>query len=298
METHNQWLMINTEAMMDRPGGASEALDVCRRAKRLGYNGVVLWDTNLWERDLEPPYMANAEALKAGLKELTFSVFLQMCPQGAVLARWNGDESVLEPRPARPFKEERNYRYMCLSHPGVHKIWEEQLRRAEQIYHPTGYLLQYNELMVAGTDERCRATGKTPGELLADHMRKTAELCRRVSPGCVVSIWDDMFDPYHNALNHYFHAAGSFHGSCEGVDKDIVVFDWNWSISSYRFWSARGNRQIIPGFYDRQLTWKSEVSLARQARDVPGVVGWMYTTWENDFSGLKDYGEIAGFGGA
>lgn len=293
---NNRWLMINTEDMMARPGGAAEAIAVCRRAKELGYNGVLVWDSNLWDRDLPEPYMANAQTLKAGLKDLDFTLFMVMCPQGAALIRWTGDDSICEPRPEHPARQEKNYRYMCLSHPGIHRVWEEQLRRAEGIYHPTGWQLQYNELMVAGTDERCRATGKTPGELLADHARKTLEICRRVSPGCVVSVWNDIFDPNHNARDHYFHAAGSFRGSWRGLDADVLVMDWNWSISSFRFWSNRGNRQIIPGFYDGQLGMSREKDLVRQARRISGVVGWMYTTWSNDFSKLKTYGDFCGFG--
>src|SRR5438093_12539549 len=52
-----QWLMVEDEPMLDRPGGAAEVLEVCRRAKATGYNGLVLWDSHLWERQLPPGYL-------------------------------------------------------------------------------------------------------------------------------------------------------------------------------------------------------------------------------------------------
>src|SRR4051812_1966179 len=59
-----QWLMVEDEPMMDRPGGAAEVVEICRRAKAAGYNGLMLWDSHLWERQLPAGYMENAETLK------------------------------------------------------------------------------------------------------------------------------------------------------------------------------------------------------------------------------------------
>jgi hypothetical protein len=292
----NLWLMLNTEKMMEQPGGAAEAVSICRTARALGYNGVLLWDSHLWERELPAAYMANAELLKKGLRELDLTLIIKMCPHSAGIARWSGDETMLEPRPERPAREERNYRFMCLSHPGIIPLWEEQLRRAESIYQPTGWHLQYNELMVAGQCDHCRATGKTPGQLLASHMRRTTAMCRRVSPGCAIAVWDDMFDPFHNARDRYFHAAGTFRGSWEGVDRDVLILNWNWWPGSFRFWSNRGNRQIISGFYDGQMKLQDETDLIDRVRGLRNVVGWMYTSWINDFRQLQRFSTLSGFG--
>src|SRR4051812_31759302 len=62
-----QWLMVEDEPMLDIPGGAAQVLEICRRAKATGYNGLILWDSHLWERQLPPGYLENAEMLKRGL---------------------------------------------------------------------------------------------------------------------------------------------------------------------------------------------------------------------------------------
>src|SRR5262245_40639403 len=58
----NRWMMVEAEPMMDRVGGGQQILALCRRGQRVGYNGLLLWDSNLWERDLPFAYMENARA--------------------------------------------------------------------------------------------------------------------------------------------------------------------------------------------------------------------------------------------
>ena len=56
------------------------------------------------------------------------------------------------------------------------------------------------------------------------------------------------------------------------------------------FFAGRGHRQIIAGYYDADdlsnfQQWDSA------ARDVDGVIGFMYTTWQAKFRLLEKYGE-------
>jgi hypothetical protein len=297
LSTNNQWVMIETEPMLDHPGGSDEVLEICRRSKAIGYNGLVLWDSHLWERELPEGYLENAERLKAGLHQLGFTLMVQMCPRGLANARWSGDPTMVEPRPARPHPDEKDYRYLCLAHPGIHQVWEEQIVRAEEIYHPIGWLLNYDEIRVAGTDERCRQSGKTPGQLLGEHARKAIAMCRRVTPGRVVALWSDMFDPNFNANSNYerkFHVVGSFAGSTVAIDRDVLLLQWNDKPVSFGFWSRRGNRMIVPLFFDHEITPGQESSLMRVARRTPGVIGWMYYTTQRQYTEVEAYGRQYG----
>lgn len=293
-----RWLMIEAGEMTHSPGGGQRVVQICQRAAKAGYNGLLLWDDNLWNRDLPSSYPETAEIIKKGLADLHFSLMLEMCPRGISLVRWSGDDSICEPRPSHPHPLTRNYRYLCLSHPGVIPIWEEQIKRAEEIYHPLGYLLQYDELRVCGDDQRCRESGKTPGKLLAEHAKQTIAMCRRVAPHTVIAVWNDMFDPCHNAqLVPYFHVKQGFDGAWEGIDKDVLIFNFNDKIESFSYWAKRGNRQLIPGYFDGELGIKTESELIRKARAYPNVIGWMYTSWESNYNQLEAYGGISGFGG-
>jgi hypothetical protein len=289
----NRWMMVEAEPLMDRIGGGDQVVALCRRGRRVGYNGLLLWDSNLWERELPAAYMENARVLKAGLRELGFTLVVQMCPRGQSVARWSGDWSMVEPRPIDPHPEEKDYRYLCLAHPGVIPVWEEQIRRAEEIYHPMGWLLQYDEIRVAGTDARCRATGRTPGSLLRDHVQRAVAMVRRVTPGRLVAVWSDMFDPYFNATTRrYYHVNGSLAAAAGAVDRDVLILSWNDKPESFPYWSSRGNRQIVPLYFDHDdMTPAQERSLIQTAVRYPGVVGWMYATWRRQYFELEAYGQ-------
>jgi hypothetical protein len=121
-------------------------------------------------------------------------------------------------------------------------------------------------------------------------------MVRRVRPDGIVAVWNDMFDPHHNAKKgNYYHVRGGFYGAWEGIDRDVLVLNWNDNLASVDFWERRGNRQIICGYYDGELGMQREGEFIRQARRRPGVVGYMYTTWEANFSALKPYLSLSGF---
>lgn len=277
---------------MAKAGGAGEIVRLCDRAAKAGYNGLLLWDSNLWDRELPWSYSANARALQESVDRLHFAFFVEMAPCRDALGEWAAADSVLEPRPPDPHPDEKNRRWLCLSTPVVFDIWEKQLRRAAELYHPTGWLLGYDELMVAARDERCRATGKSAGQLLAEHARRATALVRKLTPGAVAAVWNDMFDPNANARERYYHAAGGFAGSWDGLDPEVLVVNWTPSLESLRFWSGRGNRQVIAGYYDRRLGSDREAAFTAAARQLPGVGGWMYTTWENNYRDLESFGAV------
>ncbi len=293
-----RWLMIEAGPIMSQPGGGERVMEICRRGARAVFNGLLLWDNTLWFRRLPDGYMQNARTVIAGLKELNFTLVLEMCPRGQGLAEWAGDPTVVEPRSAKPTPEERNYRYLCLAHPGVMMIWDAQLKRAKEIYDPDGWMLQYDELRVSGDDARCKASGKKPGQLLAEHAEEAIAMCRRYTPGGIVAIWNDMFDPHHNARpGDYYHVKGGFSGAWDGIDREVLVINWNSSLKSFDFWARRGNPQVIAGFYDGEMGPVKEAEFVRQARQRPGVVGYMYTTWQANFRDLQPYLALTGFNG-
>lgn len=296
LSSHNQWMMVETEPIMNRPGGGELVVEYCRRGKAVGYNGLVLWDSHLWDNPLPAAYMENARALKEGLHRLGFTLMVEMCPRGYCVAQWSGDESMVEPRPIDPHPEEKNYRYICLAHPGVFDVWEAQLRRADEIYHPVGWLLQYDEIRVAGLDRRCRQSGRSPGELLRDHVQKAVAMVRRVTPGRTIAVWSDMFDPNFNATSKkYYHVNGSLAAAAGAVDRDVLILSWNDKAISYSYWANRGNKQIVPLYFDHDdLTPAQEQALVRAAVRQPGVIGWLYSTWKRQYQELENYGETYG----
>ncbi len=101
-----------------------------------------------------------------------------------------------------------------------------------------------------------------------------------------------MFDPHHNAVNSYYLVNGSLKGSWEGLSKEVIIANWNSgkASDSLKFFAGRGHSQVIAGYYDADdlgnfRTWDAA------ARGVPGVFGFMYTTWQSKYSLLEQYGQ-------
>ncbi len=82
-----------------------------------------------------------------------------------------------------------------------------------------GILLMYDEIRQMNSCARCRAKNMTAGELLAWSVGKTAGIYNSVLPGAPLYVWNDMFDPNHNAVNNFYFVEGDIGGLVEGVAR-------------------------------------------------------------------------------
>ncbi|HZU38648.1 MAG TPA: hypothetical protein VFA18_22165, partial [Gemmataceae bacterium] len=142
----------------------------------------------------------------------------------------------------------------------------------------------------------CQDRHKTPGELLADNVHRCAEILREVNPKAQVLVWSDMFDPHHNAVDHYYLVNGSLRGSWEGLKPEVVIANWNsgQAAASLKWFADRGHRQLIAGYYDDGTDNLRHWNQA--ARGVPKITGFMYTTWQHRYGDLAAYGRALGGG--
>jgi len=184
-----------------------------------------------------------------------------------------------------------SYVACCLSEPKVYDLLRDQAKRVNDLYHPKTFFMQHDELRVANWCHACRSRNLTAGALLADNVRRCTEILREVNPDAEVVVWSDMFDPNHNAVKDYYLVRGTLEGSWEGLDRSVIVANWNAgkAKASLDFFADRGHRQILAGYYDGDdnfATWNDA------ARGVGGVVGFMYTTWQNRYDDLARYGRL------
>jgi len=183
----------------------------------------------------------------------------------------------------------------CMSEPKVYEIIKWQIDRVRKHLRPDGYFMQHDEIRVAGWDAACAARKLTCGQVLADNVRRCTAIIRKADPGKPIYVWSDMFDPHHNArkAGRYYLVKGDgpWHGSWEGLEKDVVVVNWHnhqpGRAQSLRHFAGRGHRQVLAGYYDapvgRIAEWLAE------ARRVKGVVGVMYTTWRRNYDDLEAF---------
>lgn len=180
----------------------------------------------------------------------------------------------------------------CLGEQKVFDIVKWQVEQVKKHLAPDGYMLSHDEIRVGGWDPACTEFARSPGEALAKNVRKCTQILKANDPGKPVYVWSDMFDPFHNAQSkgYYYLVKGEapWTGSWKGLDRDTIVVNWNMSDNvrhkSLDFFAGRGHKQILAGFYDGggvdMLTWIKEAK---------SPLGVMYTTWQGDFSALREF---------
>lgn len=178
-----------------------------------------------------------------------------------------------------------------LDDPKVFVILADQVKRVNDLFAPKTWFLSHDEIRVTGWDKDAVGSKKSPGERLAANVRRCVEIVRAASPKARAAVWSDMFDPYHNAVDNYYLVNGSWKGSWEGLSKDMIIANWNSgkAAQSLKLFADRGHPQVLSGFYD-SAGLKGFTNWDAAAKGVPGVVGFMYTTWRSDFNQLEAYG--------
>ena len=181
----------------------------------------------------------------------------------------------------------------CIAEPKTVQLLADQAQRLKDLFAAPGYMMSHDEFRTLGWDESCRKSGHTPGELLAENARQCRDLLRPAT----AYVWNDMFDPFHNAVpGPYYLVNGPWTGSWEGLDKDVVIVNWNYGKrdQSLKFFADRGHKQVIAGYYDGGQDTKKWLESAGK---VKGVIGIMYTTWRNDYSKMEEFAREVGSGG-
>ena len=181
----------------------------------------------------------------------------------------------------------------CLSDDAVFQYFEDTLKGINKVFHPKKIFVSHDEIRLADQCELCRSHKLTAGGILADHVRKCVKLVHETAPDAEVVDWSDMFDPYHNAVDKYYLVGSTLAKSWEGLDKSVIVANWNSgkASESLKFFDGRGHRQVIAGYYDADDVNAEVAHWAEAARGVGGVRGYMYTTWRNDYKDLEKYAE-------
>ena len=187
---------------------------------------------------------------------------------------------------------------VCLAETKVWPYVEEQVKWMKDNVDPDMYFMGFDEMRVGGWDDSCVKSGKTCGQLLADTVARMIATIKKIDPGKPVTTWNDMFDPYHNASPNFtqyylLKGGGPWAGSWEGLSSDVVIINWaRRKTENLKFFSDRGNQQILAGYYDHDKDGAMITEWLNSAKGKPGLVGVMYTTWINDFSQMKPWSEF------
>jgi hypothetical protein len=180
----------------------------------------------------------------------------------------------------------------CPSEPQTMDLMRDQAKRMTALWQPRGFMMSHDEWRVMNWCDACMKRDLDAGPMVAQNARDCTGILSAANPHGSIYVWNDMFDPAHNARNHYYLVRGDLTGSWEGLDKKVVIMNWNLGKlhESLQFFAGRGHRQVIAGYYDAKVERLRDHLAA--AKDVPGVIGVMYTTWKHNYSDLEAFAQI------
>lgn len=202
---------------------------------------------------------------------------------------------------------------ISLEDPKTMEVLEIDLKNCIKVWQPQAFMLNYDEIRVAGWEPQPDGKQLKPGELLAQHFKRACELVRKHVPNAKLYTWSDMFTPHHNARpfsekGYYYLVNGNWDGAWEGVDKDIGILNWYApKTDGIKFFADRGHEQILCGFYDVKTTEQMKNNIGnwmKVSAGQPKIHGFMYTTWHANYKHLDEYFKLVdayetwGLGGA
>lgn len=182
---------------------------------------------------------------------------------------------------------------ICPSEPKTYELLKDEYQRVNKLLSPSSLFLSHDEIRVGNWCDACMKRNLTPGQQLADNVRKCIQIVKTGNPKARLFIWSDMFDPNHNARGDYYLVNGSWEGSWAGLSSDVVIVDWYFGArkQTLPFFEGRGHKQLLAEYYDGPVqnirTWLDD------AKNVKGVCGVMYTTWQQDYSQLEAFAKAA-----
>jgi hypothetical protein len=181
---------------------------------------------------------------------------------------------------------------ICLSEPKTLELLRDQAKRMVAAWGAKGYFMSHDEIRVFNWDKACQDKHSTPGDILAENVRACIGILRDVNPGGDIYVWSDMFDPKHNAHDNYYLVNGDLAGSWHGLDKDVIIVPWDFDerADALKWFESLGNRMVIAGYYDADPN--NVKQWLQDAKPVKGVIGIMYTTWENNYDDLEKFGRL------
>ncbi|MDD5521175.1 MAG: hypothetical protein PHI84_10190 [Kiritimatiellae bacterium] len=181
---------------------------------------------------------------------------------------------------------------VCMSEPKLYDFWRESAIAVKKHLNSDKWFLSMDEIRAGGSCAACKARNQSMGEILGDCITKQIKIIREVKPAAKVYIWSDMLDPNHNAHGNYYLVDGDFTNSWNHVPKDLIICCWYFKMRepSMQFFSGLGFETLAGAYYDGD-TMDNINGWIKTVNETPKCQGIMYTTWQNKYKLLPDFGD-------
>jgi hypothetical protein len=169
-------------------------------------------------------------------------------------------------------------------------IIKDNAKRLYQLFDkPRAFFYNIDEWRVAFWDPECIAKYNSAGDYLADVARKIEAELRALDPTLEIYVWNDMYDPYHNAIKSYYMVNGSLEGSHSGLSPQTVIMNWIPNReANQRFWGGLDPlypkvsfEQVLADYYGSLDRIKASLAILDklELEQVRRVSGFMFTQW-------------------
>lgn len=179
---------------------------------------------------------------------------------------------------------------VCPSDPALYDLLYHTSNSVYNLYKNTSFMMGHDEIRNFGWDKSCKDRNLSAADILADNLIKCDSILNLSSPNLQKYVWSDMFDSLHNAHDEYYMINGDLTGIWNKIPKHISIVNWNGgnASKSLNFFNKLGFSQITSPYYDTKDA--SNIRAWRKAQaGISNIDGMMYTTWQNDYSYLKEF---------
>ncbi len=163
----------------------------------------------------------------------------------------------------------------CPSNPETYRVVFDLFDEVLELFRPRWFHIGHDEITFVpiGVCERCRATGKTAWQLLAEDIRRLSDYLK--ARGIErVAMWCDQLEPDRTGGYAPFFT----HFAADLIPKDIVLFCWHYDARPTFPWLTRhkdkGFEVVACGWYHTQNVWR----FAAESFD-RRTLGYCGTTW-------------------
>jgi len=190
---------------------------------------------------------------------------------------------------------------MCLSmeEPRLYEYMDKQMAHVSKLWQPRGYFMNADEIRVCGWENQPKGEELDCAELLARYMKRSFEIVKKYDPAAELTIWSDMFTPFHNGrpfeeAGYYYHCSGTYYGCWKELPGEVRIANWYSPNRLNPIWfETRGHRQVMCGYYDNPNLKANIGAWMNATSSVDKVVGIMYTQWSTGFEHMSEFFRLA-----
>lgn len=192
----------------------------------------------------------------------------------------------------------------CPSSERTYKIMENAMAAVVYSAKPDYISIGHDEIMGLNRDSRCRKRNLTNSELLAEDINRLYDIIRGLDPDIKLFIWDDMFNPLHNARERFQMQFGGIRGETSSaldlIPQDTIFMIWwydekepfNKLTDSSSYFSEKGFKYLITGWKNKDAISKWS-KVTAQDENCLGIIATAWSGWKSDLENIKSIANIS-----